>query len=577
MPDKIFETDVLVMGGGLAGCFAAVKARELGADVMLVEKNFVGRTGCSNFAADFMVFRKDWGDDTKAWLDQFSRIGEHVADRHWDEILLKESYDRYQDLISWGVPFYKQDDTVGFPDPEEEPKRILCRKTKYRFTNLISKFGTKEKMLIARKAVIDSGANLIDRVMITDFTQRDGKITGAVGFNTVNGDYYLINAKAIVVASGGLGFKGLQYGTQFNTGDGIMTAYRAGAELTSMEFGETFYIVKDCDTVVIDGPVSEIGQTGDRVTNAMGEEFLGGTPEISTMIYWALEFHAGRGPLFHEPYGLDRELFKDKLEDFDKTAEGPWITMLDRAGLDIFKDRFEQFLAYKGTFFTGGLRINTMCETTVPGIYAAGDASGSNFTGPTYAALGSGMAGAAVTGSRAGQNAAQFALKTNKTELKKSELDKCKESVFAPLERKGGFKSEHVLTRIQQTIFPYEVRIIMHEKRLQAALTMIEFFKEHFLPKITAKDPHDLRNAHEVRNMLLGAEVVFRSALFRTESRGSFYREDYPYRDDKNWLKWVMVRDDAGRPQLRTEPVPKESIGDTSMSDEKRYPLRYGR
>jgi succinate dehydrogenase/fumarate reductase flavoprotein subunit len=398
-----------------------------------------------------------------------------------------------------------------------------------------------------------------------------------MGFHIVTGDFYLIKAKAIVVAAGGLGFKGVQYGTQFNTGDGMMMAYRAGAELTSMEFGETFYIVKDCDTVVIDGPVAEIGQTGDQVTNAMGEEFLGGTPEISTMILWALEFHAGRGPIFHEPYGVDRELFKDKLKDFEKTAEGPWITMLDRARLDIFKDKFEQFLAYKGTFLTGGLRINPMCGTAIPGIYAAGDASGTNCTGPTYAALGSGMAGASITGYRAGQNAAEFALNAKKRTMRESEIDRFKEDVFAPLRRKGGFSADHVLRRIQQTLFPYEIRIIMHERRLQAALTMIEFFRDHFQPKLMANDLHDLRNAHEVRNILLGAEVVLRSALFRTESRGSFYREDYPHRDDKNWLKWVMVKEDGGKTKLWAEPVPEEYRGDTSMPDEQRYPLRYGR
>jgi succinate dehydrogenase/fumarate reductase flavoprotein subunit len=187
------------------------------------------------------------------------------------------------------------------------------------------------------------------------------------------------------------------------------------------------------------------------------------------------------------------------------------------------------------------------------------------------------MAGASITGYRAGQNAAEFALKTKKRTIGESEIDRFKESVFAPLRRKGGFSTDHVLRRIQQTLFPYEVRIIMHERRLQAALTMIEFFRDHFQPKLIANDLHDLRNAHEVRNILLGAEVVLRSALFRTESRGSFYREDYPYRDDKNWLKWVMVKEDGGKTNLWAEPVPKEYWGDTSMPDEKRYPLRYGR
>jgi len=115
----------------------------------------------------------------------------------------------------------------------------------------------------------------------------------------------------------------------------------------------------------------------------------------------------------------------------------------------------------------------------------------------------------------------------------------------------------------------------MHEKRLQAAITMIEFFKEHFQPKLRATDPHDLRKAHEVRSMILGAEIMLRTALYRTESRGWFYREDYPRRDDKNWLKWVFVKKEDEKMKIWAEPVPKEYQGDTSMPYEVRYPLQY--
>jgi succinate dehydrogenase/fumarate reductase flavoprotein subunit len=576
MPDKRIKTDVLVIGGGLAGCFAAVRARELKAEVTLVEKNYVGKTGCSHYARDFMVFKEEWGDNFDEWMQQISQIGEYIADRRWDEIILRESYPRFRDLISWGEPFYKKDGTVGFPEPGEEPFRLAFRKTKYRRTAVISKFGARHKMLIARKKVIDSGTKILDRVMITDLLVKEGCVIGAVGFHTGTGEFYVIEAKATVISSGGLGFRSAGYGRQFNTGDGVTMGYRAGATLTSMEFGQGMYVVKDCDSVIIDGPVAEIGQKRDRVTNAYGEEFLKEIPHVPINILWAIEFHRGRGPIYHEAYGIDREKFKEQLKKYNETAEGPWITMLDRAGLDIFKDRFEQYMTFYGNFFTGGLRVNTNCETSVPGLYAAGDASGTNFTGPTYAALGSGMAGASVTGYRAGQHAAEFSQKVKKLEINESEVTDCRKSVYGPLDRGGGFSPQHVLNRIQQTIFPYEIRIVMHEKRLQAAITMIEFFRDHFIPKLRASDSHDLRNAHGVRSMILGAEVMLRTALFRTESRGWFYREDYPRRDDKNWLKWVMLKKEDGKMKIWAEPVPKEYQGDTSLPYEVRYPLQYG-
>jgi succinate dehydrogenase/fumarate reductase flavoprotein subunit len=98
---------MFAIGGGLAGCFAA-KAK-MNAEVVLTEKNYVGKTGCSHYARDFMVFKEEWGDKFDEWMQQFSQIGEYIADRSWDEIILRESYPRWRDLVSWGEPFYKKE------------------------------------------------------------------------------------------------------------------------------------------------------------------------------------------------------------------------------------------------------------------------------------------------------------------------------------------------------------------------------------------------------------------------------------------------------------------------------------
>ncbi|MBW2065028.1 MAG: FAD-binding protein [Deltaproteobacteria bacterium] len=578
MGTKLLETDVLVIGGGLAGCFAAVRARQLGAEVVLVDKNTTGRSGCSVYAGGMLVFSPQWGDELDAWLEQFSRVGEYLVDRKWVEIMLKESYARHRDMVSWGIPFYKKDGTVGFPQPGEEPSRPLWLKSKYRSTCRLSEFGAKDKMLKARQKVVESKCTVLDRVMITDLLEKDGWILGAVGFHVRTGDFYVIKSKATAIASGMLSFKGAGYGRQFNTGDGTMMGYRAGAELKSMEWGGIMYVVSKCDTVIIDGPTWETGGKDD-VTNARGEFFLGdeGNPGAVTLVLWPIEIHAGRGPIFHEPYGVDREQFKDEIRKYEEKSEGPWITMLDRAGLDIFKDRLEQHTAFVGARPGGGLRINEKCETSLPGLYAAGDASGCGLGGANYPSGGTGMMKAAVSGYRAGQGAAHFALKTEMMPLEKSVVAAYEDITFAPLRRESGFSTDHVLMRVQQTIFPYEVHMVMHEKRLQSALTMVEFFKDHFLPKLRAVDLHDLRKAHEVRNIVLGAEILIRTSLTRTESRGCFYREDYPHRDDENWLKWILVRDEGGKMKIWTEFVPKDSWGDTSMPYDLRYPLKYER
>ena len=100
--------------------------------------------------------------------------------------------------------------------------------------------------------------------------------------------------------------------------------------------------------------------------------------------------------------------------------------------------------------------------------------------------------------------------------------------------------------------------MIQHGDRLQAALTMVEFFRDHFIPQLYATDPHELRLAHEVRNMVLGSELALRSCLFREETRGGHYREDFPKTDNPNWLAWTKIKQDNGKMKLWKQPVPNE-------------------
>ena len=594
METKRFKTDLLVIGGGMAGCFAANTAREAGADVILVEKNYCGRTGNSNFARDMMLYKAEWGDKYEDWVEQFVNIGEYVVNQDWMHILFNESYDRFRDLVRWGVPFYlkrgiegmpgsdREDgmavmsDQIGFPEPGEEPFRYQNQKSKYRKASAIVKFGKYEKMMIMRRKAEELGVQIIDRVQMTDLIKKDGRVIGAAGFNTYTGDFYVIEAKAAVVASGGLVFRTASFGKQQNAGEGHYMTYNAGAELINMEFGDIMWVSRDCDSVTIDGPVAELGLTHDSFTNGYGEEFLDAHPHLPTNIHWPQEYHAGNGPLYHEPYGYDRTKFAKEIEKYEQTAEGPWITMMDRANIDIFHDKFPQYMAFVGNRYAGGTRINTKCETSVTGLYAAGDASGNCFTGPTYGTLGSGMCNACCAGYRAGKYAAEYVKTVEFTEVDEAEIESLRHSVVGPLERKAGFSTDEVLLRVQQTIMPYEVHEIMKEDRLQAALTMFNFFHTHFLPKMYAVDPHDLRRYHDVKSMIIGAEMMLKASIMRKESRGAFFREDYPRRDDVNWLKWIIVKkDEIAGMDLSTVDVPKEWQGDVNEPYEKRYVLQY--
>jgi succinate dehydrogenase/fumarate reductase flavoprotein subunit len=128
---------------------------------------------------------------------------------------------------------------------------------------------------------------------------------------------------------------------------------------------------------------------------------------------------------------------------------------------------------------------------------------------------------------------------------------------------------------LQNTMMPYFVLFIKHEKRLQGALTTVEYLRDNLVPRLMAKDPHELRLAHETQNMILNAEMMLRSSLFRKESRGLHYREDYPRRDDPAWLVWTKIKEIDGNMTVYGEPIPEKYWPDTSLSYEKKYPIRF--
>jgi len=135
-------------------------------------------------------------------------------------------------------------------------------------------------------------------------------------------------------------------------------------------------------------------------------------------------------------------------------------------------------------------------------------------------------------------------------------VERLKEAVYAPLLRSGGFSPAFVTQMLRNLMVPYYIMQIKHGQRLQAALTLVEFLEDHLVAQMKARDAHDLRMAHEARNMALNAEMILRASLFRTESRGSHYREDFPRRSDPDWLAWTVLKEEEGGMKLFKLPIP---------------------
>jgi succinate dehydrogenase/fumarate reductase flavoprotein subunit len=548
--ENVVETDVLVIGGGIAGCFAAIKAREQGLNVTLVDKGYAGKTGATGLASlGYMVFNPEWGLDLDACMNAINQKGEYINNREWTEIVFKDSWATYQDLVSWGVDFPVESED-GAPFVKDYPPFGIVRVGP---TGAIG--------LAARKQAVKRGAKVMDRTMITDLLKQDGKVVGAIGFQLDSEDLYVFKAKATVVSAGF---------TALSRGDGDTMAYRAGAELTTKEFPYTWpgagnlrggwnaVAARNVFMCFTDAEGNRI-DTSDKYELDLTMEFL---------------VHAGRAPIF---WDLDAATPAD-IEKMRKRQQNAYPRVQPdfdpSQGGKMPVDGGENWSAVCSQ--TGGIWIiNTKCTTSLPGLYAAGECCGTRYLGGYHPAPGFGLTGSAVTGSRAGLGAAEYASQTEKPAIDKEELARLKKILYAPAEHKGGFSSRWVAQIVNNTMMPYFIKYIKHEERLQAALTIVEFLRDHLVPKLLAKDSHELWLAHETKNIVLNAEMILRCSLFRTESRALHYREDYPRRDDPAWLAWVKLKEEQGRMRLWKEPIPKKWWPNLSKPYEERYPRRF--
>lgn len=200
------------------------------------------------------------------------------------------------------------------------------------------------------------------------------------------------------------------------------------------------------------------------------------------------------------------------------------------------------------------------CASNIPGLYAAGDSLGSMQCGGIYTQTGSSLVGSAAQGCVAGEVAAAYC--KNKT-LYKTPDDRLKQintEIYAPYLRERGFSAQWVTQTLQGIMIPNFILYVKSEERLRAALTYVEYLRDHQLPLLLADDLHELRLCHETANMVLNAEMKLRTSLMRTESRGSHYREDYPERNDDEWLCWIKIRqNNEASMELLKHPIPQNA------------------
>jgi len=518
------KTDILVIGGGHAGTFAAMKARDKGLDVTLADKGRVGRSGKTPWSAAYSYCDPSSGPSLESLYSESDSGSGYLVRKDYIDMWFNDSKSRYDDLSSWGALTVKNHGDAY------------------------------------REQLVKNNVRLLDRTMIAELLMKDGRVAGAIGFPMEEDKAIVIHATAVVICSGSGAIKLPGYPNACLTHDGQALAYLAGAEIAGKEN------VADRATPVknLCNPWAQYGKEFEwTMLPRMSGSSASGSPEGGR----GGERPAGPEDGNQRPDGERPEgrAVRASVSTKDMVAAAhagkvpvtPQVLVGGPASMGPTMMEAEAQLTLSGAIgmanhrFDGIFTKLNTCTSNVEGLFAAGDA--------VYAAIsGTGVssAGCTVQGARAGIEAAEYALKAGKRQPGKADITEATDRVFLPRTREKGYSPAYLTQVLQHIMSPYFVLYLKKEDRLNAALTNIGFLRDHFAQSLKANDMHELRLAHETRNMLLNAEMMLRASLFRTESRGTHKREDFPDQDDKNWIAWVVISRDGDSMKLEKRSIP---------------------
>lgn len=552
VPETALSADVLIIGGGFGGLAAAIRIKELSPDasVLLVDKQTIGWGGKANKGAGVLWVLAP-GDDIEAFVDfHVKNIGIYLNDQDLLYAMARESYGAAQKLADWGVKIIKTPagdlDVSGLPFGWSLAAADL------------------DMMQPLKSKAAKLGVKLLDKTQVVELLKQDGRVTGAVGFNLLDGRFTVLNAKATILANGDCDF-GVMRMWANACGDGIAAAYNAGAEMRNAEFGNFYDVVnKGTGIPVVFGFNSLCNAQGENIS---AKYIRGPQPDIPISIILGMEKEVmeGRGPIYINMAGFAKP-----------SGGGPGIFQWDRPHFKaLFGREFEKMRQYGpapgekievSLGFTGELspvKVDSEMRTTLPGLWAIGDTSyaGSAWAGaaeaPPGRLRGSGLMNALIAALMAAPSVARYSKETSFSASNDREIADLRERIFAPLSRKEGYSAAEAIRSIQEAVVPVKYSMRRNRERLEEALSRIAEVRNR-LPELFAEDPHGLARCHEASCITLCAEIGFRAALARTESRGWHYREDYPLQDDRNWLKWVIVKKSHGKMIVDTEAIPIE-------------------
>lgn len=541
------QCDVLVIGAGLAGVWAAARAKELAPRVILAEIGKVGKSGKSAFSGAGILC-PDPSDDLDVWHKEISEKGQYLNDQDWVRLVLEEHPKRLKDMEDWGLTF------------ERDEKGKIFRHVGLNHVNTrITSISSLEMMDVMRKRLEKIGVTLLERVMINGLLTSDGaaptsgSVVGAVGLQTRTGESFVINAGATIMAAGGSGYF-------LGSGEGIAQGYWSGADIFNMEFSRCFDEMGFEDRY-LGVHLNTYQRLGMKLLNAKGERFMekylpdlmerGKREDLGLAI--VSEGIQGRAPIYMDLRHLDEESM-NKLYTLPTTRL--IVNSMKEEGID-FRKRPIKYVVTSGPIFMrcGGLRINIFGETSLPGLYAAGDSSGFPAHG-TYSVGGVNLASCCVGGYRSGEYAARYAKENGIKPVPESQSKNLISKQMRPLKAKSGLTADEFFDEFHTYLSVAKISVFRSAESIKEVLQNIKEWKTR-IKALKACDYHDLMKANKVASYLQCAELIFQGSLIREETRANNMRIDFPYKDNVNWLKWVVQGSNGrGGSWAKMVPVP---------------------
>ncbi len=555
-----YSYDVLVIGAGGAGLRAAIEACGAGVSVGLICKSLLGKAH-TVMAEGGMAAAMGHNDDRDNWKVHFAdtmRGGQYVNNWRMAEIHAKEAPDRVRELEGWGAVFDRT------PDGRINQRNFGGHRYP-RLAHVGDRTGL-ELIRTLQDHTVYLGATVHMEHTVVELILDNGRVAGALGYDRERGRFQLFQAKAVVLATGGVG---RAYQVTSNswegTGDGHALAYRAGAELIDMEFIQ-FHPTGMVWPPSVKGILVTEGVRGEGgvLKNSEGRRFMFDDipdnykpqtasdpeegwrytqgdksarrpPELLTRDHVARcinrEVKAGRG----SPHGgvfLDIAWIKEKLSDGEAHIKRKLPSMYHQfkelADLDITKEPME--VGPTTHYIMGGVRVDADTqESSVPGLFAAGECAaginGANRLG------GNSLSDLIVFGKRAGEYAAHYAKTHPPAKMDDAAVDRAMTEALAPFERGGAAENPYAVQADLQQTMQGLVGIVRTESEMREAITRIAALNERAARVGVAGHREYNAGWHtclDLRNLLTVSEAIARSAVERKESRGGHFREDFP-------------------------------------------------